>query len=39
VEYHISQYELEQGALEIQYMEEFFGERPRSSAACRDAHT
>jgi hypothetical protein len=26
VEYHITQYDLEQGALEIQYMEEFFGE-------------
>jgi hypothetical protein len=26
LEYHITQYDLEQGALEIQYMEEFFGE-------------
>jgi hypothetical protein len=26
VEYHIKHYELEQGALEIQYIEEFFGE-------------
>jgi hypothetical protein len=29
VEYHITQYDLEQGALEIQYIEEFFGEFPR----------
>src|SRR5262249_43312874 len=29
VEYHINQYELEQGALEIQYIEEYFGEFPR----------
>ena len=34
VEYHISQYELEQGALEIQYMEEFFGEFPRKKTAA-----
>jgi hypothetical protein len=33
VEYHITQYELEQGALEIQYMEEFFGEFPRKKTA------
>jgi GNAT superfamily N-acetyltransferase len=33
VEYHISQYELEQGALEIQYIEEFFGEFPRKKTA------
>jgi GNAT superfamily N-acetyltransferase len=33
VEYHISQYELEQGALEIQYIEEFFGEFPRKKNA------
>jgi hypothetical protein len=34
VEYHISHYELEQGALEIQYMEEFFGEFPRKKTAA-----
>jgi len=34
VEYHISQYELEQGALEIQYIEEFFGEFPRKKTAA-----
>jgi hypothetical protein len=34
VEYHITQYELEQGALEIQYMEEFFGEFPRKKTAA-----
>ena len=33
MEYRISQYELEQGALEIQYIEEFFGEFPRKKAA------
>jgi len=33
VEYHIKHYELEQGALEIQYMEEFFGEFPRKKSA------
>src|SRR5207253_1547361 len=33
VEYRITQYELEQGALEIQYIEEFFGEFPRKKAA------
>jgi GNAT superfamily N-acetyltransferase len=33
VEYHINHYELEQGALEIQYMEEFFGEFPRKKSA------
>jgi hypothetical protein len=33
VEYQISQYELEQGALEIQYIEEFFGEFPRKKTA------
>ncbi len=33
MEYHISQYELEQGALEIQYIEEFFGEFPRKKTA------
>jgi GNAT superfamily N-acetyltransferase len=32
-EYHITQYELEQGALEIQYIEEFFGEFPRKKTA------
>ena len=33
MEYHISQYELEQGALEIQYIEEYFGEFPRKKTA------
>jgi hypothetical protein len=34
LEYHITQYELEQGALEIQYIEEFFGEYPRKKTAA-----
>jgi hypothetical protein len=34
VEYLITQYELEQGALEIQYIEEFFGEFPRKKTAA-----
>ena len=34
MEYHIAQYELEQGALEIQYIEEFFGEFPRKKTAA-----
>ena len=34
MEHHISQYELEQGALEIQYIEEFFGEFPRKKTAA-----
>jgi GNAT superfamily N-acetyltransferase len=34
VEYHITQYDLEQGALEIQYIEEFFGEFPRKKTAA-----
>jgi len=33
VQYHITQYDLEQGALEIQYIEEFFGEFPRKKTA------
>jgi GNAT superfamily N-acetyltransferase len=33
VEYRITQYPLEQGALEIQYLEEFFGEFPRKKTA------
>ncbi len=33
MEYQITQYELEQGALEIQYIEEYFGEFPRKKAA------
>ena len=33
MEYLITQYELEQGALEIQYLEEFFGEFPRKKTA------
>jgi hypothetical protein len=32
-EYRITQYDLEQGALEIQYIEEFFGEFPRKKSA------
>jgi hypothetical protein len=34
VEHHINQYDLEQGALEIQYIEEFFGEFPRKKTAA-----
>jgi GNAT superfamily N-acetyltransferase len=34
VEYHIQQYDLEQGALEIQYIEEYFGEFPRKKTAA-----
>jgi GNAT superfamily N-acetyltransferase len=34
VEYHITHYELEQGALEIQYIEEYFGEFPRKKTAA-----
>src|SRR5262245_28514150 len=34
VDYHITQYDLEQGALEIQYIEEFFGEYPRKKTAA-----
>ena len=43
MEYLIKQYPLETGALEIQYIEEYFGEFPRkktatkSSAACATA--
>jgi hypothetical protein len=33
VEYLITHYELEQGALEIQYIEEYFGEFPRKKTA------
>jgi GNAT superfamily N-acetyltransferase len=33
VEYHIQHYDLEQGALEIQYIEEYFGEFPRKKSA------
>ena len=33
MEYHIKHYDLEQGALEIQYIEEFFGEFPRKKTA------
>ena len=33
MEYHITQYDLEQGALEIQYIEEFFGEFPGKKTA------
>jgi GNAT superfamily N-acetyltransferase len=34
MEHHITQYELEQGALEIQYIEEYFGEFPRKKTAA-----
>lgn len=34
MEYLIKQYPLEQGALEIQYIEEFFGEYPRRKTAA-----
>jgi hypothetical protein len=34
VEYLITQYELEAGALEIQYIEEYFGEFPRKKTAA-----
>jgi GNAT superfamily N-acetyltransferase len=34
LEYHITQYELEQGALEIQYIEEYFGEFSRRKTAA-----
>jgi len=34
VEYLITQYDLEQGALEIQYIEEYFGEFPRKKSAA-----
>ena len=34
MEYRIAQYDLEQGALEIQYIEEFFGEFPRKKTAA-----
>src|SRR5436190_1799853 len=38
VEHHITQYDLEQGALEIQYIEEFFGEFPRKKTATEIVH-
>ncbi|MGE3512383.1 MAG: hypothetical protein AB7N65_26255 [Vicinamibacterales bacterium] len=34
MEYLINQYDLEQGALEIQYIEEYFGEFPRKKTAA-----
>ena len=34
MEYHIRQYELQQGALEIEYIEEYFGEFPRRKTAA-----
>jgi hypothetical protein len=34
VEHFITQYDLEQGALEIQYIEEYFGEFPRKKTAA-----
>ena len=34
VEYHITHYDLEQGALEIQYIEEYFGEFERKKTAA-----
>ena len=36
MEYLIKQYPLESGALEIQYIEEYFGEFPRRKTAARD---
>jgi len=33
MEYHIRQYELQQGALEIEYIEEYFGEFKRKKTA------
>ena len=33
MEYQVRQYDLEQGALEIEYMEEYFGEFPRRKTA------
>ncbi|GIT67859.1 MAG: hypothetical protein Ct9H300mP25_13310 [Acidobacteriota bacterium] len=33
MEYHIRQYDLQQGALEIEYIEEYFGEFPRKKTA------
>jgi GNAT superfamily N-acetyltransferase len=37
VEYFIKQYDVEQGSLEIQYIEEFFGEFPRKKMAAEIA--
>jgi GNAT superfamily N-acetyltransferase len=34
VEHHKTQYDLEQGSLEIQYIEEFFGEFPRKKTSA-----
>ena len=34
MDYQIAQYDLEQGALEIQYLEEYFGEFPRKKTAA-----
>ena len=34
MEYHIRQYELQQGALEIEYIEEYFGEFPRRKTSA-----
>ena len=34
VEYHIQHYDLEQGALEIQYIEEFFLDFPKKKTAA-----
>src|ERR1700758_1970973 len=34
VKYHIQNYDLEQGALGIQYIEEYFGEFPRKKTAA-----
>ena len=34
VNYHIHHYDLVQGALEIQYIEEYFGEFPRKKTAA-----
>ena len=34
MEYHIRQYDLQQGALEIEYIEEYFGEFPRRKTSA-----
>ena len=38
LEYLVKQYPLESGALEIQYIEEFFGEFPRRKTAAEIIH-
>lgn len=39
MDYFITQYALEQGALEIQYIEEYFGEFPRKKTAAEESWT